>query len=80
MVGGIISVSGCIVIGQASEPGCVPVCCDRPRILLAEEHTLFTDALRKLLESEFDIVGSVANGLHLLQQAPRLRPDVVLLA
>jgi len=51
----------------------------RPSILLAEEQTLFTDALRKLLEPEFYIVGAVENGRQLLQQAPKLLPDIVLL-
>ena len=51
----------------------------RPRILLADDHALFTEALTKILENDFEIVGTVPNGRLLLQQAPILRPDVILL-
>ena len=51
----------------------------RPRLLLADDHALFTTALRRLLEPEFEIVGTVANGRLLLQQAPSLAPSVILL-
>ena len=51
----------------------------RPRILLADDHTLIVEAFKKLLESEFEIVGTVPDGRKLLQVAPALRPDVVLL-
>lgn len=51
----------------------------RPRILLADDHTLIVEAFKKLLEPEFEIVGTVPDGRKLLQVAPALRPDVVLL-
>ncbi len=51
----------------------------KPRILLADDHTLIVEAFKKLLESEFEIVGTVPDGRKLLQVAPALRPDVVLL-
>lgn len=51
----------------------------KPRLLLADDHALFTAALRRLLEPEFEIAGVVSNGRLLLQQAPLLRPDVLLL-
>lgn len=49
------------------------------RILLADDHTLFVEALQKVLEEEFDLVGSVGDGRALLEAAPRLEPDVILL-
>lgn len=49
------------------------------RILLADDHTLFVEALQKVLEEEFDLVGSVGDGRALLEAAPRLDPDVILL-
>jgi DNA-binding NarL/FixJ family response regulator len=49
----------------------------RPRILLADDHTLFVDALRKLLEPEFEIAGSVADGRALVTAAVQLKPDVI---
>jgi DNA-binding NarL/FixJ family response regulator len=51
----------------------------KPRLLLADDHALFTTALRRLLEPEFEIVGTVPNGRLLLQQAPSLSPNVILL-
>jgi DNA-binding NarL/FixJ family response regulator len=49
----------------------------RPRIFLAEDHTLLVDAFRKLLEPEFDIVGTAADGRSLLASALQLKPDVI---
>lgn len=51
----------------------------KPRILLADDHTMFVEALQKVLEPEFDLVGSVGDGRALLAAAPRLKPDVILL-
>jgi len=48
-------------------------------ILVADDHTLFVEALQKVLEPEFTIVGSVADGRALLDAAPRLTPDIILL-
>jgi len=48
-------------------------------ILVADDHTLFVEALQKVLEPEFDLVGSVADGRALLDAAPRLDPDIILL-
>ena len=51
----------------------------RTRVLLADDHTLITAALRKLLEAEFEVVGSVEDGRALLNAAIDLRADVVVL-
>ncbi len=51
----------------------------KPRILLADDHTMFVEALQKVLEPEFNLVGSVGDGRALLEAAPRLKPDVILL-
>ena len=40
---------------------------------------LFLDGMRKLLENDFEIVGTVANGRELIDAAEKLRPDVILL-
>jgi DNA-binding NarL/FixJ family response regulator len=50
----------------------------RVRILLADDHTLFCNLLRELLEPEYEVVGSVSDGRELLTAAEKLRPDVVL--
>jgi DNA-binding NarL/FixJ family response regulator len=49
------------------------------RILLADDHTLVAEALKTLLEPEFDVVGVAPDGQELLRLAEELRPDVVLL-
>lgn len=50
----------------------------RTKILLADDHTLFCNLLRELLEPEYEVVGSVSDGRELLEAAATLRPDVVL--
>jgi len=49
----------------------------RPRILLADDHTMVVEAFRKLLEPEFEIVGTVSDGQSLVRLAPELKPDVI---
>ena len=51
------------------------------RILIADDHSIFRDGLRKLLETEpgFRIVGEAINGEETLHLARDLRPDVLLL-
>jgi len=51
----------------------------RPSLLLVDDHTLVLEAFKKLLEPEFNIVGTVTNGEDLLQLTADLKPDVVLL-
>ena len=51
----------------------------RPRVLLADDHTLLLDAFKKLLEPECDVVGTVGDGRALLAAAEQLRPDVIVL-
>ncbi len=49
----------------------------RPRVLLADDHRLLREAFVKLLEPDCDVVGAVTDGRALLEAAPKLRPDVV---
>jgi len=51
----------------------------RPGVLLADDHALDLEAFKKLLEPEFDIVGTVSDGRVLLSVAPGLKPDVIVL-
>ena len=51
----------------------------RTRIILADDHALVSDAIKNLLEPEFEVVATFANGRALVDQAPQLKPDVVLL-
>jgi DNA-binding NarL/FixJ family response regulator len=52
---------------------------DRPRILIADDHTLVADAFKKSLEPEYQVVKIVADGRSLLIAAKELMPDLVLL-
>ena len=51
----------------------------RPRVLLADDHRLLRDAFSRLIESDCEVVGAVADGRAVLAEAPRLRPDIVIL-
>jgi len=51
----------------------------RPRLLLADDHTLMLEGIRRLLETEFELVGAVKDGRSLLRAVEEQRPDVVLL-
>jgi DNA-binding NarL/FixJ family response regulator len=50
----------------------------KPRVFLADDHTLLVDAFRKLLEPDFEVVGAAANGRDLILLAPTLQPDLVI--
>ena len=50
----------------------------KARVLLADDHTLVLEGIKKLLEPHFDLVGTVEDGRALLEAAKTLKPDVVL--
>ena len=50
---------------------------NRVRVLLADDHRLVAEGLKRLLESEFELVGVVENGRALLTAARELKPDVI---
>lgn len=51
----------------------------RPRVMLADDHSMLLDAFEKLLEPTCDIVGKVTDGRALLEAAPNVHPDIVVL-
>ena len=51
----------------------------RPRVLLADDHTLVLDGFRKLLEDQCEVVGAAEDGRTLLRMAQELQPDIVTL-
>ena len=51
----------------------------RPRLLLADDHTLIAEACKHLLEPEFEVVGIVENGRTLLKTVLEQKPDIVVL-
>ncbi len=48
-----------------------------PRVMLADDHTILVEAFRKLLEPQYQVVGTAADGRALVETAPRLKPDVI---
>jgi len=50
-----------------------------PRIVLVDDHRILLDAIKSLVEPEFEVVGTFEDGQTLLEQAPKLRPDVIVL-
>ena len=51
----------------------------KPSILLADDHSLILAGLRKLVEADYDVVGTVEDGRALVEAAQALRPDLILL-
>ena len=49
----------------------------RPKILLADDHVVFTDGIVRILRDRFDVVGAVTDGHALIDAAEKLRPDVI---
>ena len=51
------------------------------RVLMADDHVIFREGLRKLLESEDDIkiVGEASNGNECVHMLTKLKPDILLL-
>ena len=50
------------------------------RILIADDHALFRDSLRSLLEShDLEVVAEASNGREAMEMAWETKPDVVLM-
>src|SRR5277367_5121580 len=47
------------------------------RLLIADDHAIFAESLRLLLEKSYAVVGIVTDGRALVLEAARLNPDVV---
>jgi DNA-binding NarL/FixJ family response regulator len=52
---------------------------NRARVLLADDHALVSAGISKLLENEFDLIGTVADGRALVAAVKDRNPDVILL-
>ena len=50
----------------------------RPQILIADDHIVFAESLRLLLEKHYTVVGTVADGRALISEALRLNPDLII--
>ena len=51
----------------------------RPRILLADDHSITLAGIRSVIEKEYDVAGEVTDGRTLITETLKLRPDVVIL-
>jgi DNA-binding NarL/FixJ family response regulator len=51
----------------------------RPRVLVADGHAMFAEALRAFLAKTYEVVGIVGEGTALLDAVAQLAPDVVVL-
>jgi CheY-like chemotaxis protein len=51
----------------------------KPRVILADDHTLLVEAFEKLLSPECDVVAKVADGRALVAAVQEHHPDVVVL-
>jgi DNA-binding NarL/FixJ family response regulator len=49
----------------------------RLRILLADDHQVVIEGLRRILETEFKIVGVVTDGQAMVRASARLKPDIL---
>ena len=49
----------------------------RIRILLADDHAIVVEGLRRVLETQYQVIGVVADGLALVEAAEKLSPDVI---
>jgi len=51
----------------------------KPRVILADDHTLILEAFEKLLAPECDVVARVTDGRALIEAVKEHRPDIVVL-
>jgi len=49
-----------------------------PRLLIADDHAIFLEALKCFLEKNYVVAGTVADGRSMVTEAIRLKPDVVI--
>lgn len=52
---------------------------NRTTIILADDHSLVLEGIRRLLESKYDVVASAENGKLLVSEALRFKPQIVVL-
>jgi DNA-binding NarL/FixJ family response regulator len=50
---------------------------NRVRVLVADDHMMFAQGLEGLLRDEFELLGTVGDGVALVEAAQRLSPDLI---
>jgi DNA-binding NarL/FixJ family response regulator len=51
----------------------------KPRLLLADDHTILVEGLKALLAPEFDVVATAGDGRGVLEAAEKHQPELILL-
>ena len=51
----------------------------RPRILVADDHSIILAGIRNLIEQDWELAGHVEDGRSLVEAALKLRPDLIIL-
>jgi DNA-binding NarL/FixJ family response regulator len=51
---------------------------NRPRVLVADDHRMMAEGLKRLLDPEFELVGIVEDGIALVEATKKLRPDLII--
>jgi DNA-binding NarL/FixJ family response regulator len=51
----------------------------RPKVLIADDHSMVVDGLRGLLEPEYEVVGAVADGRAVQPAVEALKPQLVII-
>src|SRR5258706_11935666 len=69
------------VVNQELRPNLLEVRKGTIRVLIADDHPIVRDGLRKLLnlEEDFEVVGEASDGCEVLDKVQELDPDVLLL-
>jgi DNA-binding NarL/FixJ family response regulator len=49
----------------------------RPKLMIADDHTILVEAFRKLLDPYYDVIATVSDGRSLLEIAPQVNPEVI---
>ncbi len=52
---------------------------NRSRVLIADDHNLVAELCKRLLENDFEVVGTVSDGRAMVRAASELKPDVIIL-
>ena len=51
----------------------------RLKVLIADDHNIVAEAIRSQLEKKYHVIGVATDGRQLIDVAPRLKPDVIVL-
>jgi DNA-binding NarL/FixJ family response regulator len=51
----------------------------KPRIILADDHTILLDALKNMIQPEFEVVATCSDGRELIKAAAEFNPSIIVL-